>query len=181
MTFNPTLIKGLYIIDLNLYKDDRGWFARTFCKEEFTKASLDSEWVQMNHSYTMQRGTLRGMHFQNPPYGEIKLVRCVSGAVYDVAIDLRKDSSTFLKWFGIELSAENKKMIYIPAGFAHGFLTLTDNCEIIYHHTNYYTPGAEGGIKYNDPAVNIIWPAPVIEISLRDQSHPYLTENFKGI
>lgn len=181
MIFNPTFIKDLFTIDLNLYKDDRGWFTRTFCKEEFTKAGLDVNWVQMNHSHTTQKGTLRGMHFQNPPYSEIKLVRCISGGVYDVAIDLRKDSITFLKWFGVELSAENRKMIYIPDGFAHGFLTLADNCEIIYHHSSYYTPGAEGGIKFDDPLVNINWPLAVNEISERDKKHPYLTENFNGI
>ncbi len=179
--FNSTFIKDLFIVELDLFRDGRGWFARTFCKEEFKKAGLEVEWVQMNHSYTAKKATLRGMHFQNPPYVEIKLVRCISGAVYDVAIDLRKDSSTFLKWFGTELSAENKRMIYIPEGFAHGFLTLTDNCEIIYHHSNYYTPEAEGGIKFDEPMIDINWPLAVNEISERDKSHPYLSENFKGI
>ena len=181
MIFNSTFIKDLFTVELDLFRDDRGWFARTFCKEEFTEAGLEVEWVQMNHSYTAKKATLRGMHFQNPPYVEIKLVRCISGSVYDVAIDLRKDSSTFLKWFGTELSAENKRMIYIPEGFAHGFLTLTDNCEIIYHHSNYYTPEAEGGIKFDEPMIDINWPLAVNEISERDKSHPYLSENFKGI
>ncbi len=164
-----------------MFKDERGWFARTFCKEEFKQQGLGVEWVQINHSFTEKRGTLRGMHFQNPPYSEIKLVRCISGALYDVAIDLRKDSPTFLEWFGVELSAENKKMLYIPDGFAHGFLTLTDNCEIMYHHSAYYTPDAEGGIEFDDPIVNINWPVTVSEISERDKNHPYLTENFKGL
>ncbi len=181
MIFNSTFIKDLFTVELDLFRDDRGWFARTFCKEEFTKAGLEVEWVQMNHSYTAKKATLRGMHFQNPPYVEIKLVRCISGSVYDVAIDLRKDSSTFLKWFGTELSAENKRMIYIPGGFAHGFLTLTDDCEIIYHHSNYYTPEAEGRIKFDEPMIDINWPLAVNEISERDKSHPYLSENFKGI
>ncbi|MEP7229614.1 MAG: dTDP-4-dehydrorhamnose 3,5-epimerase [Ginsengibacter sp.] len=181
MIFNPTFIKDLFTVELDLFRDDRGFFARTFCKEEFAEAGLEVEWLQINHSYTAKKATLRGMHFQNPPYKEIKLVRCISGAVYDVAIDLRKDSSTFLEWFGTELSTENKRMIYIPGGFAHGFLTLTDNCEIIYHHSNYYTPGAEGGIKFDDPTINIIWPTAVNGISDRDKNHPYVTENFKGI
>lgn len=181
MIFNPTFINGLYTIDLDLFKDERGWFARIYCKEEFKKIGHSKEWVQLNHSFTKHKGTIRGMHYQHPPYSEIKLVRCISGAVYDVAIDLRKSSTTFLKWFRVELSAENKRMIYIPEGFAHGFQALTNDCEIIYHHTNFYTPGAEGGIKYNDPLIKINWPLPISGISERDKEHPYLSENFKGI
>jgi dTDP-4-dehydrorhamnose 3,5-epimerase len=181
MTFQPTFINGLYVIELDLFRDERGWFARTFCKEEFKKAGFDNEWVQMNHSFTIQKGTLRGMHFQFPPYSEIKMVRCIAGSVFDVAIDLRKNSATFLQWFGIEISAENKKMILIPDGFAHGFQTLQNNCELIYHHTNFYTPDAEAGIKYNDPGIGIKWPLPVNEISKKDDNYAYLNENFKGI
>jgi len=181
MTFQPTFINGLYVIELDLFRDERGWFARTFCKEEFKKAGFDNEWVQMNHSFTNQKGTLRGMHFQFPPYSEIKMVRCIAGSVFDVAIDLRKNSATFLQWFGIEISAENKKMILIPDGFAHGFQTLQNNCELIYHHTNFYTPDAEAGIKYNDPGIGIKWPLPVNEISKKDDNYAYLNENFKGI
>ena len=181
MTFQPTFINGLYVIELDLFRDERGWFARTFCKEEFKKAGFDNEWVQMNHSFTIQKGTLRGMHFQFPPYSEIKMVRCIAGSVFDVAIDLRKNSATFLQWFGIEISAENKKMILIPDGFAHGFQTLQNNCELIYHHTNFYTLEAEGGIKYNDPGIGIKWPLPVNEISKKDDNYAYLKENFKGI
>jgi len=181
MTFQPTFINGLYVIELDLFRDERGWFARTFCKEEFKKAGFDNEWVQMNHSFTIQKGTLRGMHFQFPPYSEIKMVRCIAGSVFDVAIDLRKNSATFLQWFGIEISAENKKMILIPDGFAHGFQTLQNNCELIYHHTNFYTPDAEAGIKYNDPGIGIKWPLPVNEISKKDDNYAYLKENFKGI
>lgn len=181
MTFNPTFINGLYTIELDLFKDERGWFARIYCKEEFKKIGHSKEWVQLNHSFTKHKGIIRGMHYQHPPYSEVKLVRCISGAVYDVAIDLRKNSSTFLKWFGVELSAENKRMIYIPEGFAHGFQALTNDCEIIYHHTNFYTPGAEGGIRYNDPLIKINWPLPINGISERDKEHPYLSENFKGI
>lgn len=181
MTFQPTFINGLYVIELDLFRDERGWFARTFCKEEFKKAGFSNEWVQMNHSFTNQKGTLRGMHFQFPPYSETKLVRCIAGSVFDVAIDLRKNSATFLQWFGIEISAENKKMVLIPDGFAHGFQTLQNNCELIYHHTNFYTPDAEAGIKYNDPGIGIKWPLPVNEISKKDDNYAYLKENFKGI
>ena len=181
MTFTETLLKGSYVIELNTFTDDRGWFARTYCKNEFSKIGHTSEWLQMNHSFTKQQGAIRGMHYQLPPFSEIKMVRCIAGAVFDVIIDLRKESPTFLKWFGTELSAENKKMLYIPEGFAHGFQTLRNDCELIYHHSQFYTPGAEGGIKFNDPGINISWPMPVTNISERDSQHPLLDENFKGL
>lgn len=181
MTFTETSLKGSYIIDLNLFEDERGWFARTYCKNEFAEIGFTKEWVQMNHSFTKQKGTVRGMHYQLPPFSEIKLVRCIAGAVYDVIVDLRKDSATFLQWFGAELSAENKKMFYIPEGFAHGFQAMTDNCELIYHHSQFYKPGAEGGIRYSDLKVNIKWLLPVTTVSERDAQHPLLDENFKGI
>jgi dTDP-4-dehydrorhamnose 3,5-epimerase len=135
----------------------------------------------MNHSFTAEKGTVRGMHFQHPPHAEIKMVRCIAGAVYDVAVDLRKDSETFLQWYGIELSAENKQMIYIPEGFAHGFQTLTENVELMYHHTEFYTPEAEEGLLYNDPMLNINWPLQINNLSERDTKHPIIQSNFKGI
>ena len=181
MIFTPTSLKGSYLIDLQPYSDERGWFARFYCKDEFKKIGHDKEWVQLNHSVTFEKGALRGMHFQIAPYREIKMVRCIAGAIYDVIIDLRKDSETFLKWFGAELSANNKKMMYIPEGFAHGFQCLSDNCELIYHHTEFYKPGSEGGIRYNDPVIGVYWPLEITTISSRDQSHPFLDENFKGI
>lgn len=181
MIFTETNLKGSFVVDLNLFEDERGWFTRTFCKEEFEKIGHTKEWVQMNHSFTNELGTIRGMHFQKPPFKEIKLVRCIAGKVFDVIIDLRKESSTFLNWFGIELSAENKKMIYIPEGFAHGFQTLSTNCELIYHHSEFYKPGVESGIRFNDPKVNIDWKLDVTNISERDQQHNFLTEDFKGI
>jgi dTDP-4-dehydrorhamnose 3,5-epimerase len=181
MTFTETILKGSYVIELNAFTDERGWFARTYCKKEFNTIGHHDEWVQMNHSFTKNKGAIRGMHFQLPPFSEIKLVRCIAGAVYDIIIDLRKDSATFLQWFGVELSAQNKKMIYIPAGFAHGFQTLSNDCELIYHHSQFYMAGAEGGIKYNDPGVNINWPLAVTNISERDNQHSLLDENFKGI
>jgi dTDP-4-dehydrorhamnose 3,5-epimerase len=181
MIFTETKLKGSYIIELDLFKDERGWFARTFCKDEFKKIGHDAEWLQLNHSFTKQKGTIRGMHYQLPPFSEIKLVRCITGAVFDVIVDIRKNSSTFLQWVAVELSSENKKMIYIPAGFAHGFQALSNDCELIYHHTSFYKPNAEGGLMYNDPKLNIEWPLEAINISLRDLSHNLLINNFIGI
>ncbi len=181
MIFTETTLKGSYLVGLEPVADERGWFVRTWCKNEFAEIGLSAQWVQLNHSYTSQTGTLRGMHYQLPPFSEIKLVRCIAGAVYDVIIDLRKDSPTFLQWFGTTLSAANKNMIYIPGGFAHGFQALHDDCELIYHHAQFYTPGVEGGIKYDEPKVNIEWPLPVAAISDRDKAHPFLNDNFKGI
>lgn len=181
MKFVPASLKGVYVIDLEPFADGRGWFARTYCSNEFASIGHDKEWVQLNHSFTRNKGAVRGMHYQLPPFREIKLVRCIAGAVWDVVIDIRKDSATFLQWTAVELSAANKKMIYIPEGFAHGFQALTDDCELIYHHSNFYTPGAEGGIRYNDPAVAINWPLPLTDISERDSQHPLLNESFKGI
>src|SRR4051812_19047835 len=174
MIFIETSLKGSYIIQPEPIVDERGWFARTYCKNEFGNIGHDKEWVQLNHSFTLQKGTIRGMHFQLPPHGEIKLVRCIAGAVYDVIVDLKRNSSTFLHYFGAELSSVNRKMLYIPEGFAHGFQALTDNCELIYHHSEFYSPGVEAGVKYNDPRVNIQWPLPLTNISARDNQHPLL-------
>jgi dTDP-4-dehydrorhamnose 3,5-epimerase len=181
MIFNQAFLKGSYVIELEPFTDERGWFARTFCKEEFNKIGHQKEWVQLNHSFSKLKGSVRGMHYQLPPSGEIKLVRCIAGAVYDVIIDLRKASPTFLHYFGVELSAENKKMIYVPEGFAHGFQTLSDDSELIYHHSATYVPGVEEGIKYNDPLIDIKWPLALTNISERDSKHPQLDTNFKGI
>ena len=180
MKFIPTILNGSFTIQLDPINDERGWFARYFCKKEFSTIGHNKEWVQMNHSFSLKKGTLRGMHFQKPPYSEIKLVRCIQGSVFDVIIDLRKDSPTFLKWFGAELSAENKLMMYIPEGFAHGFQTLEDNSGLLYMHTAYYSPEAEDGLRYNDPQVNISWPLEISEISMRDTNHDIL-EKFNGL
>jgi dTDP-4-dehydrorhamnose 3,5-epimerase len=181
MIFTETILKGSYEITLTPHGDNRGWFARTYCKNEFEQIGHHAEWVQINHSFSAQKGTVRGMHFQHPPYAEVKMLRCIAGSVYDVIVDLRKDSPTFLKWCGTELSAANKKILYIPAGFAHGFQTLSDDAELIYHHTEFYTPAAEAGIGYNDPAINIVWPLPVSELSVRDTNHPLIDSKFKGL
>jgi dTDP-4-dehydrorhamnose 3,5-epimerase len=181
MTFSSTKLSGCYTIEINTFTDERGWFVRYYCKKDFQEIGHQKEWVQLNHSFTKQAGSVRGMHYQLPPFSEIKLVRCVRGAVLDVIVDLRKDSATFLEWFALELSAENKKMIYIPEGFAHGFQTLTDNCELLYHHSEFYAPGSEAGIRFDEPMIQIEWPMPVSVISSRDLQHPHLTNSFKGI
>lgn len=171
MTFEPTFLQGSYIVNLLPRGDNRGWFMRSFCKKEFAQIGHTKEWVQMNHSFTSSKGTIRGMHFQIEPYQEIKMVRCIVGSVFDVIIDLRQESLTYLKWFGVELSAKNKKMLYVPEGFAHGFQTLTDDVELLYHHSEFYQPGHESGISYNDPKINIQWPLPLTEMSERDKNH----------
>jgi dTDP-4-dehydrorhamnose 3,5-epimerase len=171
MKFKPTIIAGVYEIEMEPFTDKRGWFGRFYCKNEFAEIGHDKEWVQMNHSFTKEKGALRGMHFQKAPYAEIKMVRCISGCVYDVVVDLRKDSETFLKWVGVELSAAKKNMIYIPVGCAHGFQTLSANCELIYLHSDFYNSSAESGVKYDDPAIGIKWPLEVQQVSERDQKH----------
>ncbi|MGZ5135128.1 MAG: dTDP-4-dehydrorhamnose 3,5-epimerase [Flavitalea sp.] len=181
ITFLPTPLPGSFSISTEPFSDTRGWFERYFCKEEFSKIGHEKEWVQMNHSVSLRKGTIRGMHFQVPPHGEVKLVKCIRGSVYDVIIDIRAGSATFLQWFGIELSDENRQMLYIPEGFAHGFQCLSDHCELLYHHTSYYVPGSEGGIRYNDHLINIGWPLPRTMLSERDAAHPLLDKNFKGI
>lgn len=181
MNFQPTTLKGSFTIDLDIKQDQRGWFTRYYCKDEFSQIDHQKEWVQMNHSFTRLKGSVRGLHFQVQPFREIKLVRCIAGSVFDVIVDLRSGSSTFLEYFGVELSTVNKKMIYIPEGFAHGFQALTDNCELLYHHSEFYTPGKEAGLRYNDPKINIQWPLDVTVISERDSEHHLIDQDFKGI
>ncbi|MCF3108487.1 dTDP-4-dehydrorhamnose 3,5-epimerase [Niabella sp. CC-SYL272] len=174
MIFSPTPLSGSFVIMPKVLGDSRGWFMRTYSKDRFAEIGHSKEWVQMNHSYTALKGTVRGMHFQQPPYEEIKLVRCIAGSAYDVIVDLRKNSATYLQWFGAEISASNKQMMYIPEGFAHGFQALTDGVELVYCHSEFYTPASESGIRYNDPKINIQWPLAAIELSARDQQHPLL-------
>ncbi|GGA86336.1 dTDP-4-dehydrorhamnose 3,5-epimerase [Puia dinghuensis] len=182
MIFTATRLTGAFVIELQPYTDERGWFARFYCKNEFGQhIGHTKEWVQLNHSISYRKGTIRGMHFQHPPYREIKMVRCIAGAVFDVIVDLRRDSPTFLQWTGVELSATNNRMLYIPEGFAHGFQTLEENSALLYHHTEYYTPEAEGGFRHDDPAFAIEWPLSVSSISARDSGHPFVDNNFKGI
>jgi dTDP-4-dehydrorhamnose 3,5-epimerase len=180
MNFLETPLRGAYVVETRPFVDDRGLFARTFCKNEFKQIGHSKEFVQFNHSVTTLKGTIRGMHFQTPPYSEIKLIRCIRGKVYDVIIDIREGSPTFLKYFGTELSEENMLSLYIPEGFAHGFQTLEDNSQLVYHHTSYYEPGYEGGIRYSDPLIGIKWPLDVTRISEKD-NHYALLNNFNGI
>jgi len=162
------------VIETNINQDERGIFSRFFCNKELRLLLNNSEIVNLNFSQSINRGTLRGMHFQKYPYQEKKFVRCISGSIYDVIVDLRTDSSTYLNWFGIELNSDNKKMIYIPEGFAHGYQTLEDNSEIIYCVTNYYSPNSEAGCRFDDPSLKIDWPLEVTEISDKDLKYPNL-------
>jgi len=181
MIFIPTKIEGVYVIDLEVHTDIRGEFARTFCQKEFEQIGLAKMFVQMNHSYNKTKGTLRGLHFQNSPYQETKLIRCIRGSIMDVVVDIRKGSSTFLQHFSMELSDKNRKMILIPEGCAHGFQTLENNTELIYHHTAFYTPNSDGGLNYRDPRLNINWKLPITLISEKDKAYSPLNKNFTGI
>lgn len=174
MQLNKTPINDLLVAVPEPFADERGWFARIFDNELFEKAGIPVEWRQVNHSFTKSKGTIRGMHFQYAPYEEIKMVKCIRGKVWDVAIDLRRDSPTYLKHFAAILSPGNNHMMVIPKGFAHGFQTLEDDSALIYFHSERYTPGNEGGLRYDDPALAIEWPLPVTVISDRDKNHPLL-------
>lgn len=187
MQFNPTPLSGAYTIDLERKGDDRGFFARLFCRDEFSQAGLVSNFVQINNSLTGRKGTLRGLHYQLPPSAEVKVVRCVRGSLYDVIVDLRPDSATFGRWYGETLSAENRRMMYVPQGFAHGFLTLEDDSEALYLVSALYDPKLERGIRYNDPAFAIAWPVEPREISEKDRgwrdfdAEWHGTAGFKGL
>ena len=172
MIFHSTTLKDATLIELERRGDDRGFFARTFCADEFAKAGLPTEYVQQNMSFSANTGTLRGMHFQRAPYGEDKLIRCVSGAIVDIIIDLRPESPSYLKWEAFELNEDNKHQLLVPKGFAHGFQTLTDNAEVTYLVSQRYTPAAEGGVRWNDPAFGITWPLEPTEISAKDAAWP---------
>jgi len=175
MIFRETPLRGAYVIELERYGDERGHFARAWCREEFARHGLCTEFVQSNVSVNPVRGTLRGLHFQAPPHGEVKMIRCVRGAVYDVAVDLRPDSPSYGKWFGVELKADNYLMNYVPAGFAHGFQTLVDDSEVDYLVSAFYSPGASTGVRYDDPAFAIDWKLPVTRISERDRTWTLLS------
>ena len=181
MKIKQTPLQDAFVIEPEPFSDDRGLFARVFCKQALRDILRGKNIVQVNHSMTRQKGAIRGMHFQRPPMAEIKMVKCLRGSVFDVMIDMRSDSSTFLNWHGEKLSAENMKMMYIPEGFAHGFQTLEPNSELLYLHTEFYSPELEGGVRYNDSMINISWPLEVTDVSERDQKHQLLSRDFKGI
>jgi len=181
MRFTETPLKGAYMIELEKRGDDRGFFARMFCEDEFAEARLVGRFVQINNSLTGTRGTVRGLHYQMPPNAEVKLMRCIRGAIFDVIVDLRADSATFGKWFGAELSAENRVMMYVPRGFAHGFVSLVDDVEIIYPVSAKYVPESERGLRWNDPAIGIEWPVDITEVSAKDQAWADLNRNLNAV
>ncbi|WP_017301135.1 dTDP-4-dehydrorhamnose 3,5-epimerase [Nodosilinea nodulosa] len=172
MIFEATNLKDAFVIDLEIRSDDRGGFARTFCAKEFEEHGLKPMVAQCNMSFNYKKGTLRGMHYQLAPAAETKLVRCTRGAIYDVIIDIRPDSPTYMQHFGVELTADNRKALYVPELFAHGYQALTDDAEVIYQVGEFYSPGYEQGIRYDDPTFGIEWPIPVTVISDKDSKWP---------
>ncbi len=175
MIFKETRLKGAYAIDLQPQSDERGFFARSFCRQEFEAHGLNPVIAQCNVSYNRMRGTLRGMHYQEPPYEEAKLIRCSRGALYDVIVDLRPESPTFRQWLAVEMRADSvtpATMLYVPEGFAHGFQTLADETEVCYQMSEFYAPSSARGFRWNDPMFGIEWPEPVRVISERDRSYP---------
>lgn len=175
MLFTETALPGAYLIDLEKREDTRGLFARTFCVNEFEAHGLRSALVQCNLSYNYKAGTLRGMHYQIEPAPEAKLVRCTRGAIYDVIIDMRPESRTYMKHIGVELTADNRRALYVPELFAHGYQALSDGAEVFYQVSEFYTPSTERGLSYSDPAFAIKWPLPISEISEKDASWPLIS------
>jgi len=172
MIFKTTRLGGLVLVECEPHRDERGSFARIWCRREFEAAGLDVAIAQSSLSFNRARGTIRGLHFQHPPHDEVKLVRCVGGAIFDVAVDLRPDSPTYCQWQGFELSAENGAALYIPKGFAHGFETLAEGSEVLYQISAFHAPEAASGVRWDDPAFGITWPLPVASISEKDRSWP---------
>ncbi len=181
MLFKKTKLLGLYSIKLEPIVDRRGFFVRIFCKNDFSPLRKNIIFTKIDHSLTKEKGSIRGMHFQYPPYSETRIVRCIIGAVFDVAIDLRINSKTYLQWHGELLSAKNMKMLYIPEGFAHGFQTLVNDCEMLYFHSGFYNKKNEGGVRYDDPTIGIRWKMPVTNISDRDKNFEFIGDAFKGV
>lgn len=181
LNLEETNLEGVQVAETKFISDNRGAFARLFCDQELGLILKERKIVQINFSVTNALGSVRGLHYQKPPHSELKLVRCIKGRVWDVAVDLRSGSNTFLEWHAEELSADNGKMLVIPEGCAHGFQTLEPSSEMLYLHTNYYAPHAEGGIAFDEPLVNISWPLSITDISARDKGHVKLTDYFKGI
>ena len=175
MIFTETKLKGAYIVDIEKLEDERGFFARSWCRKEFEVHGLNTQLVQCNISFNAKEGTLRGMHYQAQPFEEAKLIRCTRGAIHDVIADIRPDSTTFGQYVGLLLTADNKRMLYAPEGFAHGFLTLEDDTEVFYQMSEFYAPECAKGFRWNDPAFRIEWPASVQVISERDRCYPDFT------
>lgn len=176
-----TPLNGLSLVQRTAIEDDRGFFSRFYCAEEFHDAGINSPIAQINHTLTCKKGAVRGLHFQYPPHAETKIVSCLKGEILDVAVDLRHGSPTFLHWHGEILSASNRKSLLIPEGFAHGFQALTEDCELIYLHTAFYRPEAEGALNVADPELGIRWPLPIGDISTRDRNHAFIDNDFQGV
>lgn len=176
-----TPLQGVKLIQRKRIGDTRGYFERLFCMEDLSALILGKNIVQINHTLTDKRGTVRGLHYQYPPHAETKIVSCLRGEIFDVAVDIRRDSPTFLHWHGEFLSDENGKSLLIPEGYAHGFQTLTEACELIYLHSAAYCSDSEGALNVADPRLNITWPLPIDALSERDRSHPFMGSDFSGI
>lgn len=176
MRFSETELSGAFVVDLDLNQDERGFFARSWCQKEFGERGLCTQFVQSNISFNRTAGIIRGLHFQKAPYEEIKLVRCTMGKIFDVIVDIRSESKTFLRWVGVELSADNRKMMYVPKGFAHGFQTLVDNSEVFYEMSEFFYSAHSDGIRWNDHSLGISWPIENPIVSLRDQHLPLFSK-----
>ena len=176
MKFSKTSLPGVFLIELELREDERGFLARTYCETEFADHGLNTRWPQCNLTLTKRRGMIRGMHFQAEPKAEVKLIRCAAGGIFDVLVDTRRDSPTLGRWEGFELTAENHCMLYVPSGIAHGFQCLTDHCEVFYQMSEFYFAELARGLRWNDPQVGIKWPLPEPMLSPRDQNLPLLRE-----
>lgn len=179
--FIPTPLSELKLVQRKAIEDHRGFLSRFYCAEEFAEAGIKKPIAQINHTLTRKKGAVRGLHFQHAPHAETKLVSCLKGKIWDVAVDLRSESPTFLQWHGEILSASNRKSLIIPEGYAHGFQALTEDCELIYLHTAAYYHGAEGALNVADPRLNIAWPLPIGDLSERDSNHSLIDQNFQGI
>lgn len=181
MLVSSTPITRVHVVERPQHGDARGFLSRLFCADGLRQAGWSRPVAQVNHTFTSAAGTVRGMHFQYPPHAEMKLVSCLQGEVWDVAVDLRRSSPTFLRWHAERLSADNRRALVIPEGCAHGFQTLADDCVLVYCHSAAYTPGAEGGVRHDDPSLAITWPLPPRLLSPRDLSHPLISEGFTGV
>ncbi|MFZ3115593.1 MAG: dTDP-4-dehydrorhamnose 3,5-epimerase [Syntrophales bacterium] len=179
--FHPTPLDGVWVVQRRSVEDPRGFFCRFFCAEEFQAIGFKKPIAQINHTLTVKKGAIRGLHFQYPPYSEGKVVSCLRGEVYDVAVDIRKGSPTFLQWHGEILSAANQRSLLIPEGFAHGFQALTENCELLYLHSEVFCPQTEGAFHVADPRIGIVWPVTITELSERDRNHSFIDFDFKGM
>ena len=174
MKFVPTPLEGAFVVEPELIEDERGFFARSFCRDEFRARGLDPAVVQCNISFNSKRGTLRGLHYQAKPHEEAKLVRCTQGVIWDVIVDLRESSATRYRWFAVELNSNNRRALYVPAGFAHGFQTLADDSEVLYQMSEFYHPESARGLRWDDPVIGISWPSADPVLSPRDRSYPLL-------